>query len=324
MQTPATPINEALRLKTLHALGILDTVPDAAFDRYTQLAAARLNMPIALVSLVDRDRQWFKSRHGLDGTETPRDISFCGHAILGEEVCVVRDASLDIRFQDNPLVTGAPGIRFYAGRPLRAPNGQRLGTLCVIDRKPREFSPTDRQALAEIGGKVERELARLTHATTDPLTRLANGPGFDSMLRHSLAWCRRQGQQGCLGVVRVACIGEFARSYGQGAAEAVLRQFSDQFASVFQRSDILAHHRPGEFRFFTPGRGEEPALDVLERLAALISGSVRGMLGPDPVWHAGTVDISQAPKADLADLVARATERLESCLSLQRTLQREL
>lgn len=135
---PAAPIpnNEPARLATLRALRLLDSPSEERFDRLTRVARRLFKAPIALVSLIDENRQWFKSCIGLNVAETSRDISFCGHAILHDDVLVIPDARNDARFYDNPLVTGAPGIRFYAGQPLTAPNGSKLGTLCVIDTHP--------------------------------------------------------------------------------------------------------------------------------------------------------------------------------------------
>lgn len=133
------PANETERLHLLRLYRLLDTATEQAFDDLTRLAASICQVPISLVSLVDEDRQWFKSRHGLDATETHRDAAFCGHAILHEEVLVVEDATQDPRFADNPLVTGAPHIRFYAGAPLQVESGHRFGTLCVIDTEPRRL-----------------------------------------------------------------------------------------------------------------------------------------------------------------------------------------
>ena len=131
MKTPEFPPNESHRLSALNELALLDTLPEERFDRLTRLAARTLDAPIALVSLIDKDRQWFKSRQGLGATETGRDISFCGHAILSEETLVIENALNDERFHDNPLVTGDPNIRFYAGAPLHDPQGHRVGTLCI-------------------------------------------------------------------------------------------------------------------------------------------------------------------------------------------------
>jgi GAF domain-containing protein len=158
MLAPTIPENEEQRLATLHGLQILDTPPEERFDRLTRIAQRVLDAPIAIVSLVDSDRQWFKSCQGLDATETPRSISFCGHTILGDKAFVVPDAALDPRFADNPLVAGAPHIRFYAGQPLKANNGSRLGTLCVIDYKPRHPSQADLDVLRDLAALVENEL----------------------------------------------------------------------------------------------------------------------------------------------------------------------
>lgn len=154
---PAVPLNEASRLATLRGLDILDTPPEERFDRLTRLAQHLLNVPIAVVSLVDSNRQWFKSCQGLDASETPRSISFCGHAILDDQLFVIPDALLDPRFADNPLVAGAPYIRFYAGQPLKAINGSRLGTLCVIDRKPHQLTQEERDSLRDMAWLVERK-----------------------------------------------------------------------------------------------------------------------------------------------------------------------
>ena len=321
MQTPATPIQEARRLKSLHALGILDTVPDAAFDRVTQIAAAAFNVPIALVSLVDRNRQWFKSRQGLDATETPRDISFCGHAILGDETFVIRDAANDIRFHDNPLVLGEPGIRFYAGQPLHAPDGQRVGTLCLVDRRPREFSTRDQKMLVELAGQVEQELARLAVSVTDPVTQLANRQGFDARVRLALSNCRRAGSAGCFGVIRLDGASDLDIRLGDAAAHAVLRQFSDVFAAVFGGSDILAHGSPGEFRFFAPGRSEAEILELLDQLAQQSCGSVGGRSYLDPIWFAGTADIPELPEAGPTEFCKLCIERLEFFQDLHGSLQ---
>jgi len=159
MKRPELPAQEEYRLSTLHALGLLDTPPDERFDAITRTAAALFGAPITLVSLVDANRQWFKSRVGLDNAESPRDVSLCGHAILDSEMLVIEDVLRDERFFDNPLVTGAPFVRFYAGKPLSAPNGQRIGTLCLIDREARPFTPEQRQLLDHLGNWAEAEIS---------------------------------------------------------------------------------------------------------------------------------------------------------------------
>jgi PAS domain S-box-containing protein len=161
VKTPDFPTNEAERLKALQALKVLDTPAEARFDRITRVAQRHFNVPITLVSLVDEGRQWFKSCQGLDVLETSRDISFCGHAILKDEILIVSDATKDPFFADNPLVTGAPHIRFYAGTPLHAPGNERVGTLCIIDTQPRELSAEDIAMLRDLADCVEEELVRV-------------------------------------------------------------------------------------------------------------------------------------------------------------------
>ncbi|RKH60210.1 GAF domain-containing sensor histidine kinase [Corallococcus aberystwythensis] len=161
MLPPPTPADEPRRLQALRSLCLLDTPAHERFDRIVRAASHLFRVPIALVSLIDENRQWFKARQGLDATETPRDVSFCGHAILSPTTFVVPDALKDPRFHDNPLVLGAPFVRFYAGHPLRAPDGSRVGTLCLIDHQPRDLSDADRAALADLAGWAEVELSAL-------------------------------------------------------------------------------------------------------------------------------------------------------------------
>lgn len=154
-------MKELQRLATLHETGLLDTPDSEDFDRITRIASAALGAPIALVSLVDADRQWFKAAHGLDARETPREHSFCAHAIQGDGIMVVPDAREDSRFRNNPLVTGDPKIAFYAGAPLVTKDGHALGTLCVIDSKPRpELDETGRQLLTDLAASAMQEIER--------------------------------------------------------------------------------------------------------------------------------------------------------------------
>ena len=148
MQSAALPATEKERLATLHALDVLDTGPEEEFDALIRVASLVCGVPISLISLVDSERQWFKANIGLPGvSETPRDIAFCSHAILDDQLFEVPDALQDARFADNPLVTSAPDIRFYAGAPLCVDAGLRLGTLCAIDQRPRQLGPHEREQL---------------------------------------------------------------------------------------------------------------------------------------------------------------------------------
>jgi PAS domain S-box-containing protein len=166
----ATLVDESQRLAALHELGVLDTSPEAAFDTITRSAAQLCGVPIALISLVDAQRQWFKSNLGLPGVaETPRDVAFCDHAIRDAALLEVPDATLDARFAANPLVTGAPDIRFYAGAPIMLPGGERIGTVCVLDRAPHHLDEHQRamlQSLAAIVGAMLMQRRQLLSATS--------------------------------------------------------------------------------------------------------------------------------------------------------------
>jgi two-component system, cell cycle sensor histidine kinase and response regulator CckA len=162
--TAPVPTKEAKRLKVLWQYDILDTVPEEVFDDLTELAARICEAPIALISLVDEDRQWFKSKVGVTLTETSRDISFCAHAVKQQDLFIIPDASKDPRFAANPLVISEPKIRFYAGAPLITPDGYALGTLCVIDKVPRELRFEQKQALRVLARHVMTQLELRRHA----------------------------------------------------------------------------------------------------------------------------------------------------------------
>lgn len=156
------PPDEPQRMQALRDYGILDTAPENVYDDITHVAAGVCDTPIALISLIDGTRQWFKARVGLadELTESPRDTSFCGHAILGTDIFEVTDAIVDERFADNPLVIQEPKIRFYAGAPLITPKGHRLGTICAIDVRPRRLSEEQRSTLTALSRLVMRQLER--------------------------------------------------------------------------------------------------------------------------------------------------------------------
>lgn len=183
------PDNEAERLAALHEYHILDTGAEQTYDDITALAAYVCEVPIAMISLVDESRQWFKSRVGVSRRETPRDIAFCAHAILQPEPLIVRDALKDARFADSALVTRSPHIRFYAGFPLASPEGFALGTLCAIDRKPRKLAPKQKTAMGSLARQVMAllELRRVSARMADALDNVKTLHG----LLPICAWCKR-------------------------------------------------------------------------------------------------------------------------------------
>lgn len=174
------PLNETARLQALEEFRIVDTAPEQIFDDLVEIAGQVLGAPISLLTLVDESRQWFKARRGFDLTETPREHAFCAHAILGDAPLVVPDAQYDSRFADNPYVTDQPGIRFYAGAPLRTPDGHALGTLCVIDWMPREFTAAQQRTLEALARQASAllEWRRTMLHLADALKRMNSLDGL--------------------------------------------------------------------------------------------------------------------------------------------------
>lgn len=271
MLKPRLPPDELHRLQALNALGLLDTAPDDRFDRLVRIAKRLFNVPISLVTLVDFNRQWFKSSQGLDVPETPRDISFCGHAILGDDVFVVPDATADMRFFDNPLVTSAPDIRFYAGCPLRVSRTAKVGTLCIIDNKPREMSADDLSAMTDLAAMVEDELAAHHAATTDPLTGMLNRRGFLKAAQGSIDYCTRQEQPITLACVDLDSFKQINDRYGHAEGDAVLRRFADGMTRSFRSSDAVARLGGDEFVAVMPAAGETDAGMAIDRLRSWLA-----------------------------------------------------
>ncbi len=257
MQKPDLPKDESARLETLRSLGVLDTPPEERFDRLTRMAKRLFDVPIALVSIVDENRQWFKSCVGLGASETPRDISFCGHAILGDELFIIPNAVEDERFADNPLVADEPHIRFYAGCPLRAPDGQKLGTLCIIDREPKNFGANDLEALVDLASMAEREFSALHLATTDELTEISNRRGFMTLAEHSLQLCTREGIPASLVFMDLDEFKPINDTFGHAEGDRVLKVFADQLKTTFRDSDLVARLGGDEFAALLLNHREE-------------------------------------------------------------------
>jgi len=247
VKQPQIPDNELIRLDTLRSLNILDTPAEERFDRLTRLAKRMFGVPMALVSLIDENRQWFKSCNGLDASETARDISFCGHAILGEEIFLVPDAAADERFADNPLVTRFPHIRFYAGSPLKHANGSKLGTLCILDTRPRSLNRDDLIDLRYLSEMAERELSAANLATTDELTGLSNKRGFILLAEKSLSFCLRQNTHCSLVYIDLDNFNDINTTYGEQEGDKALKLFSEKLKANFRDSDVIGRLGGDEF-----------------------------------------------------------------------------
>lgn len=304
---PRLAQDEMHRLQVLNALKLLDSGPDERFDRLTRMARRLFDVPIALVTLVDFNRQWFKSCQGLSVSETPRDVSFCGHAILGDDVFVIPDATADVRFFDNPLVAGRPDIRFYAGCPLRVSRSVKVGTLCIIDTRPRTLSAEDIAALKDLAAMVEDELAAFQAATTDVLTGVWNRRGFLNVGQSSIDFCVRQEQPVTLTCIDLDGFKDINDTHGHGEGDAVLRRIADGMAQTFRSSDAFARMGGDEFVALMPGAGETDARLAVTRLRRwLLTTEDRLGLPYRTSFSCGCVVHDPYHDATIEDLITRA------------------
>mgnify|MGYP006276061183 FL=1 len=270
------PADEDQRLRDLQRYGLLDTPSDPHFDRIVQLASAVLHMPIALVSLVDHDRQWFLARHGLDVPETPRRMAFCAHAIAGDQILVVPDALEDERFSTNPLVLEGPKIRFYAGVPLRSPEGHNLGTLCVIDRQPRRFSAHELALLTLMGDLVMRELQLRQQSMQCPVTGLYNRISFFRFGEQEVQQARRSGQSLSLFNFDIDDFRQINNRWGHQAGDRVLLDVCRLASQAISSDDLFGRIGDEEFSILLVNADLGRALQLAEQVRSRV-GSLRGV-----------------------------------------------
>ncbi|WP_260604404.1 GGDEF domain-containing protein [Pandoraea apista] len=310
--------NEAERLAALRRYEILDTPPEPAFDRIVRLASYVLGAPISLVSLIDETRQWFKARQGLDVSQTPRSMAFCAHAILGDDVFVVPDARADRRFSDNPLVTGEPNIRFYAGAPLLTPEGHRLGTLCVIDRRPRTLDDEKRGLLADLSALVADalELRRVNQvlgdmAMRDGLTGALNRRAFlmqaDRLFAAALAQKRRLSVL-MLDIDHFKAVND---TWGHAIGDRVIVELTLVLRATLRKGTVIGRLGGEEFAVLLPEADAQRALQASERLLTAIGGaSVPGPNGPVRFSASIGVGSLALDDADFSALLQRADRAL--------------
>lgn len=304
MKEPSIPLGETVRLQSLHSLRILDSVPDERFDRITRMAQRLFDVDICLVSLVASDRQWFKSKQGLAACETPRNISFCGHAILEEKAFVIEDTLIDQRFADNPLVTDEPRIRFYAGYPVHAPNGERIGTLCLIDPKPRSFSPRDEETLKDFAALVDDELASSSKMHVDELTGIANRRGFTTVAQHLLPLCARNDLNVELLFFDLDEFKQLNDKHGHEAGDEALRLFAKVLLKSFRSADVVARLGGDEFAVMMAGERvfSERALESMDEHV----GSIHSKVARALKWSVGMIRFDKTRHAGLDELLADA------------------
>jgi diguanylate cyclase (GGDEF)-like protein len=319
MITAPVPTNELARIEELLDLNILDSLPEQAYDDITYLASRICDTPIALVSLVDSERQWFKSRVGLDATQTSRDVAFCAHAILEpSELFVVRDATVDLRFANNPLVVEEPAVRFYAGAPLVSSAGNALGTLCVIDNHPRELTEVQTRSLQALARQVMAQLelrttvAQLHHKTaqqqeyerqleeyqrtleanlsmfgrlsvTDPLTGLNNRRSLMDRLDDEFSRLTRSNDELTFALIDIDHFKHQNDTKGHPAGDGVLEKAARLIENEIRSADFVARYGGDEFAVIFCNTDTNGARVLAERVRRAVE---RG------AWGEGGITVS--------------------------------
>ncbi len=256
------PWNETERLAALQKLQILDTPRESRFDRYTRLACQLFDVPSSAICLVDSERQWFKSTHGFDMNESPRDTSFCAHAILQNEIFEVTDALNDTRFRDNPFVTEAPYVRYYAGAPLKASSGHLVGTLILLDTRPNKLTPEQEISLLDMAKMVSDELG----VHTDELTGLANRKALVSVLDNISDGESNLAQETVLAVFDLDNFKRINDQHGHKVGDEALRAFAHFLCDTFRKHDVKFRLGGDEFCVLLPGATEAAAMERVKKL----------------------------------------------------------
>lgn len=311
MQKPALPVNEKIRVQTLRSLELLDTSPQERFDRITRLAKRMFGVSTALITLVDTDRQWFLSSLDLDIKETSRDVSFCGHAILGDEIFTVPDAILDSRFDDNPFVRDSPHVRFYAGCPITVRNGSNLGTICLIDQSPRSFSDEDKELLSDLARMVEQEIAAIQLATIDELTNISNRRGFETLSKRALSFCERMGFTASLMFIDLDKFKPINDQFGHAEGDLALQEFSRILKDTFRDSDVIGRIGGDEFAVLQTKSSitdcKNSMLRLQDNVSAYNTASARGY---DIEFSAGFVEYNYERHESINAMLADADQLL--------------
>jgi diguanylate cyclase (GGDEF)-like protein len=260
------PADEEERLRELDRLGVLGTPSDIHMDRLVELATLTFGVPMGAISLVTTDRQWFLSQKGLPVNETPREVAFCAHAIMGTRVMVVPNALEDERFRDNPLVTEEPQIRFYAGAPLRSNNGHNLGTLCVIDRRPMEPRPDQVRELELLSQLVIRELDLRRQIALCPVTGLPIRQRFLSIAAQEFHKAKAEGKQLSLLLFDLDNFRVINNRWGHHAGDNVLADLCKMGRQFLKEKDFAGRLGDGEFALLLVDASPQDALDTAETL----------------------------------------------------------
>jgi len=302
-----------MRLQVQQTLKVLDTEPEERFDRFARLARKIFDMPVALVSLIDRERDWFKSRYGIEVKGTPRDLIDGESGLTADEVLVVADVRTDERFRTNPIIAAAPNIRFYACCPLRGPLGERVGTFSLIDSEPREFSAHDVETLKELAHMVEAEFSSTALATTDELTAISNRRGFKAIAIQALAVCARLRRPATLISLDLDGFKAINDDLGHDAGDQVLVDFAKVLLKTFRDSAVVA--RLGGDEFCVLLTASDP--DVVDQALASLKERIEQLNRGRPVEHslrysAGVVEFDAERHKDLRALLRDADQCMYS------------
>lgn len=315
--------NEDQRLRALEALHLLDTPAEERFDRITRITKRALDAPISYISLLGSCRQWFKSVQGLQITEIPRELSFCSHTILQQEALIVDDTLLDHRFHDNPFVVNEPRVRFYAGQPLKTPDGCNVGTICVVDQYPHKTTDDDRALLADLGRLAENELActqlcqhqkallsEIHHlqneALIEPVTRMWTRCAIQEILSHQLdqSWKDASWLSVSVADIHFPEINEPSSSI-----DAMMREVANQIRSGLGSVDSSGRWSEREFLLVLPGANKESCAVISSHLQKLVSkaGIQRTYQSTPATLNVGAVSLIPG-MGDTAESIIAAAE----------------
>jgi diguanylate cyclase (GGDEF)-like protein len=306
------PVDEEQRLRDLERHGVIGTASDEHFDRIVELASSIFQVPMSLISLVEKDRQWFLTRKGLDASETPRTMAFCAHAIAEDGVLVVPDALQDERFCTNPLVVDAPHIRFYAGAPLRSPDGHNLGTLCVIDQQPRQPSAEQIHQLQLLSELVMREIELRRIALLCPITGLPTRQTFLAIGNREYRRARQDGQPLSLLCFDIDNLRQVNNRWGHPAGDKLLLDLVTVSRGYLREVDFAARLGDGEFALLLVGLNHDQAMGLADNLRQAVAAIPGVYSHSDFQLHisGGLTSLGPADHS-FADLMQRAARALE-------------
>ncbi len=310
--------DEEGRIAALERYDVLDTAPEEPFEKITSLVQAVMGVPICAVSLIDRERQWFKSIQGLEATETPRSVSFCTHTIKTDQPLIVADAREDVRFQDNPLVVAAPHIGSYAGVPLRTPDGYNVGALCAIDTVPREFTAAQIEILKSFASLVVDELELRRIAERDHLTGALTRRGFINQINKEMERFRRHQRESVLVLLDIDHFKSINDRYGHPAGDAVLKAVSAACGQQLRVNDSFGRLGGEEFGILLSETDEAQGCAAAEKIRRAIEDmNIPIADGIRVTASFGLAELPKPPKR-AEDWIAEADEALYSAKRLGR------